>query len=219
MALTDSRRFFRCLAARAIPAASAACLVLVGACAPAMRGDPAPPTAALLTGAWEAPDSTDASIRAQLATQSRSARGARPDSAGRARDPDEVRVGAALPQYEPGDWDDPDEAMAATAVGSHVPRRISFVTGDREVVVEGLHAEPLTLPYRGDDVLARAAGLDMRVRALWDGEILVVRRSFGRARIEDRFRASEDGLALGVTRTITHGRQDLTLRFGYERSP
>lgn len=64
-----------------------------------------------------------------------------------------------------------------------------------------------------------AAGLEVRVKALWEGDVLLVRRSFGRARIEDRLRSDDTGDRLLLTRAVVNGRLDFELEVTYGRAP
>lgn len=192
------------------------------ACAASLpRGTPSPEVRATLGGAWVAPDSTEASVRAQFAAQHPSPARIPNDSvADEGEDTDEVLVGLpgfVRPQYEPGDWTDADEALAATEVARRVPERLRIEATENHVRIEGIHVEPMTLPYRGRDVIVTAAGLEVRVKALWEGDVLLVRRSFGRARIEDRLRVDGPDDRLLVTRTVVNGRLDFELDVAYDR--
>jgi hypothetical protein len=196
--------------------------LLAAGCTAALRGAPDPRILDAVDGRWVAPDSTAASVRAQIERQHPTLARTPGDSARDSeRDTDEVLIGLpgfVRPDYEPGDWDDPEESLAATEVARSVPARLVLGVSDSLVTIEGLHHAPMSLPYRGRDIVVTAAGAEVRVKAWWDGEVLVIQRSFGRARILDRLRRGEYGARLILERTVVHGALDFRFRVAYERA-
>lgn len=134
---------------RAQPTLFLVALAMAG-CTVALQGGPSQEAMHRLSGRWTAPDSTQASVRAQFEAQHPSLARAPSDTAGDdGADTDEVLVGLpgfVRPRYEPGDWTDADEALAATEVARRVPDRLHVALDEDRVTIEGLHFEPMILP-------------------------------------------------------------------------
>jgi hypothetical protein len=181
---------------------SAAILALAGAfacaqSAPDMAGfDPAA-FYARFSGEWEAEEGAQADVLNQL-QQAREQRG-----------PGGVRAPGA---------GDRERVLAAVEVARHVPPAIVLALGDSVAEVRGLHPVEVRLPISGERVESVAAGSAVEIRLLWEGQVLVIERSFGPAQIIDRFVPSPDGDRLLVTRRVAGGPGESEVHFAYART-
>lgn len=100
---------------------------------------------------------------------------------------------------------DPDTRRRAMEMATGFPERLTLLVRDSAATVVGLHTSALVLPF-GKTVKVRLGGTDMKVRARWDGAVLVVERELGLAAVVDRIEPVGDGSEMILTRELALGR-------------
>jgi hypothetical protein len=100
---------------------------------------------------------------------------------------------------------DPETRRLAMRMATGFPERMTVLVRDSLATVVGLHTTALVLPF-GETVKVRVGREDMKVRAKWDGAVLVVERELGRAAVVDRLEPVGDGSQLILTRQLELGR-------------